>query len=509
MNVTNLPPFLDEGKLHFWEVKTINLLDSFAFGALADLFEASKNKKKEEKEGEKGLVIEFSDAEPKVREGCLSSETAKKILQKRWPSLSNDLWDCLCLEGDKERLVMSLADILTPMVGMPRNETEAELRRLLPEGTFFKKDNAVYILGEYIDSERRIVLYNKAIERTKGEKKTLEQSYEEVFIHEFFHGLHYVLSGHSEEMSERNDYTAKVVKESLAAWFEAYYCEDNEIPTDIRLDWRDHPISSYPYSGARYIVDYLDFYKIMKLSFTDMDGALRMLLGNDMPSFYAVKNHKEIAGRADEDASAQDDPSLDLDFEDIYIEGPITKMLDAALKEAKENKTPYCPARTVYGPSGFGKTAITKSWLKHYNLKHVYLDASLLRIKEEEGETLRAYNLKEGAYSFDPDTFKAMLTPEKKTFKTILDPSIIDQLNRDTILVIDNYDLAPQEVRDELLQLLMHNHVTDVRATSNTKIRQVDPLLIIVIIEEINVIVNHVLSPLEMELFHIEEEEVQ
>ncbi len=133
----------------------------------------------------------------------------------------------------------------------------------------------------------------------------------------------------------------------------------------------------------------------------------------------------------------------------------------------------------------------------------------MLRIKEEKGPTLPARNLKEGAYSFDTDTFKAMLTPEKKVFKTILDPSIIDQLNRDAILVIDNYDLAPQEVRGELLRLLMHNHVTDVRVENNAKIRQVDPLLIVVIIEEINVIVNHALSPLEMELFHIEEKELR
>ncbi len=492
-------------------MKTVSLLDPLVFGALADLLKSNKIKNEVERENTKGLVIEFSDKKPKVRKGCLKSETVKKILQKRWPSLPSDLWDCLRLEGDKERLVMGLSDSLTPRAGVSRKETEAELRKLLPEGAYFRKDNAVYILGKYIDSEneKRIVLYNKAIEKVKDGKKTLEQSYEEVFIHEFFHGLHYAFSSRSEEMRERKDYTAKVVKESLAAWFESYYCEDNKIPTDIRSDWRDYPVSSYPYSGARCIVDCLDFYKIMKLSFTDMDGALRVLLGGDMPSFYAVKNHKEIAEGADEDASAQDEPPLDLVFEDIYIEGPITKMLDAALKEAKENKTPYCPARTVYGPSGSGKTAITESWLKHHNLKHVYLDASLLRIKEEKGPTLPARNLKEGAYSFDTDTFKAMLTPEKKMFKTILDPSIIDQLNRDAILVIDNYDLAPQEVRGELLRLLMHNHVTDVRVENNAKIRQVDPLLIVVIIEEINVIVNHALSPLEMELFHIEEKELR
>ena len=508
MDVINIPSFLDEGTLHFWEVKAINILDSFSFGSLSDLMEANRKKKKSEDEGEKkSLVIEFSDEEPKAQQGFLSSEIAKAILKKRWPNLPEDRMEYLNLQGSKESIIVGLRDILPPVVGMPRKEVEAELKRLLPEGIYCKKESNVYVLGEYLYPEKRIVLYNKAIERTKEESKTMEQCYEEVFAHEFFHALHYVLSGNSEEMSNRKDYTAKVVKEALAAWFEAYYCEDNQIPTSIKEDWRDYPISSYPYSGAKHIPDYLDFYKIMKLSFTDMDEALRTLLANDMPSFYGVKNHKEAVGQADEDAKASIKDPFEAAFEDIYIECDITRMLDDGLKAAKENKDALSPVVPIVAPTGFGKTAITKSWLKHYSLKHIYLDASLLRIHEEEGETLPAYNLKEGAYMLDSKAFTAMLTPETRKFKTIFDPSVIDQLNRETILVIDNYDRASQEVRDELLKLIIHNRVVDVRTENNTKIRQVDPLMMVVIIEEINVIMNHVLSPLEMKIFRIEEEE--
>ena len=224
MDVINIPSFLDEGTLHFWEVKAINILDSFSYGSLSDLMEANRKKKKSEDEGEKkSLVIEFSDEEPKAHQGFLSSEIAKAILKKRWPNLPEDRMEYLSLQGSKESIIVGLRDILPPVVGMPRKEVEAELKRLLPEGIYCKKESNVYVLGEYLYPEKRIVLYNKAIERSKEESKTMEQCYEEVFAHEFFHALHYVLSGNSEEMSNRKDYTAKVVKEALAAWFEAYY----------------------------------------------------------------------------------------------------------------------------------------------------------------------------------------------------------------------------------------------------------------------------------------------
>ena len=101
------------------------------------------------------------------------------------------------------------------------------------------------------------------------------------------------------EIELRIDYTAKVVKESLAAFFELYYCRNNHIFTDLELDWSTNSVGIYPYSGAKYLLPLNHnatplFIDVLRTSYFDFDQALRTLLETNMDDFYLVKNHKEV-----------------------------------------------------------------------------------------------------------------------------------------------------------------------------------------------------------------------
>lgn len=145
-----------------------------------------------------------------------------------------------------------------------------------------------YIAGEYIDSIKTIKLYNKVIQMTKKGMASIDKYYE-VFIHEMFHAFHYYYgeSKKEEEIFTRRDYTSKIVKESLASYFEVEFCRTYGISTNVDSSWKTDILKS-PYSGARYINGWEHFKKVFDYSIKDMDNALRCLL--DKYSFYRVKN---------------------------------------------------------------------------------------------------------------------------------------------------------------------------------------------------------------------------
>ena len=101
--------------------------------------------------------------------------------------------------------------------------------------------------------ENEIVLYVLSIEEyARKNKLSAPEVFEEVFIHELFHAYHY--NDKDEELLERNDYTSKVVKESLASFFECFYCYVNKI-SNYKLvtdSWKANNVYRYPYSGAKH-----------------------------------------------------------------------------------------------------------------------------------------------------------------------------------------------------------------------------------------------------------------
>ena len=248
------------------------------------------------------LMISFSDTEKTRIFGSLSVEEAKNKIRERWniSERANDLLDGLQTPEDfhESQLASPLAEEISA-ANRDQKETYESVRAQL-EDIFDMVAFKQLILGEYIHPQI-IVLYTKNIEHTQqapGEKRTLEQIYEEVFAHEMFHAYHY--QSDPEELAERMDYTSRVVKESLAAAFEWAYCVENKIPKadNLRYEWERYSVITYPYSGAKHLLQpvphkamvYLDktaFCDVFHTSLVDMDRALRMLVSDE---FYRIKN---------------------------------------------------------------------------------------------------------------------------------------------------------------------------------------------------------------------------
>ena len=248
------------------------------------------------------LMISFSDTEKTRIFGSLSVEEAKNKIREKWniSERANDLLDGLQTPEDfhESQLASPLAEEISA-ANRDQKETYESVRAQL-EDIFDMVAFKQLILGEYIHPQI-IVLYTKNIEHTQqapGEKRTLEQIYEEVFAHEMFHAYHY--QNEPEELVERMDYTSRVVKESLAAAFEWAYCVENKIPKadDLRYDWDRYSVITYPYSGAKHLLqpvhhkamvclDKTAFCDVFHTSLVDMDRALRMLVSDE---FYRIKN---------------------------------------------------------------------------------------------------------------------------------------------------------------------------------------------------------------------------
>lgn len=248
------------------------------------------------------LMISFSDTEKTRIFGSLSVEEAKNKIREKWniSERANDLLDGLQTPEDfhESQLASPLAEEISA-ANRDQKKTYESVRAQL-EDIFDMVAFKQLILGEYIHPQI-IVLYTKNIEHTQqapGEKRTLEQIYEEVFAHEMFHAYHY--QNEPEELVERMDYTSRVVKESLAAAFEWAYCVENKIPNadDLRYDWDRYSVITYPYSGAKHLLqpvhhkamvclDKTAFCDVFHTSLVDMDRALRMLVSDE---FYRIKN---------------------------------------------------------------------------------------------------------------------------------------------------------------------------------------------------------------------------
>ena len=111
-------------------------------------------------------------------------------------------------------------------------------------------------LGEYRHAEHEIVLYTNSIERAC--KNDVVQLFEEVFAHELFHAFHYHFLKsclNDNDIIFRTDATRRVVLESLASYFELWYCQQHGISTDLLSTWERNEPAFYPYAGAKYIKD--------------------------------------------------------------------------------------------------------------------------------------------------------------------------------------------------------------------------------------------------------------
>lgn len=275
INASKMPSYLCKDQFRIWHRKANLVLDG--------------------PEAPDSLNIEFSDEEKTVTYGLWSIEEIKNMIREYWKvneRVERTLDEIPSLD-DYHNGQME-ARLAEEICACNRDVTYKSIRKTLAD-LFAEAKFTVRILGEYCHDIKTIILYTKAIEDTVGYGRTVEQNFEVVFAHELFHAYHYATE--EPELLCRWDYTAGVVKESLAAAFEWNYCVIHKIPgaAELRHSWEIHSVIGYPYSGAKYLIDWTrnalqdaDFCKIFNMSLVDMDGALRVLV--PFAEFYAIKN---------------------------------------------------------------------------------------------------------------------------------------------------------------------------------------------------------------------------
>lgn len=190
--------------------------------------------------------------------------------------------------------------------------------------------------------------------------------------------------------------------------------------------------------------------------------------------------------------------------DEIYIESNITRILDGTLEMAKTSDVtrPWC---VIPGPTGCGKTAATRAWLKHNNLPNVYIDACCVSPQTMEVEYLPCDEMPAGIYT-GPITTE-LITPKKTTVTVAFSSDVIDRMARpDTVVVIDNYSWASQPVRDVLMDFIRKYKVVDPRTPGKSKERTVVPMMLVVIIETGVLATKAPLSREELKLFGLSEE---
>ena len=308
MKIVNIPSYLKQADVHQWMDRLEQSLGAiFGSHLLSNFID-------ELRRAYGGYTLEFSYDEPHFEEGePISIDGAKadllNMLSTRPDSAEDDefIKDLIQRIEDAETVgqLRECASEIAERCASSRDDypriMEA-IEDLLGRTVAVGQRNRLYILGCYFHSEKKIVLYVHAI-NPSGIAAPLPL-FEEVFAHEAFHAYHYYACEYAsrgllfQELPNRKDYTAKVVTESLAAFFEFYYCGRNGISTDIDMDWRKNPVDVYPYSGAKYILSLgsgaLAFFaNVFHDSLRDVDRALRLLLEADMYAFYDVKNIKE------------------------------------------------------------------------------------------------------------------------------------------------------------------------------------------------------------------------
>jgi len=166
----------------------------------------------------------------------------------------------------------------------------------------------------------------------------------------------------------------------------------------------------------------------------------------------------------------------------------------------------FCPWCIIHYLPGFGKTAETREWIKEKNLKSLWIDAPTLSVFEYEFDALPANDLQDfGAMIVDNQQLENLFTAKKKTVSVIFSSEFIDKIDHDTVIVVDNYDKASQKQRDELIKLIRYHKVIDPRVDGNSKIKSINPLMLVVIIDDAELITSAPLTIEELKLFALDD----
>lgn len=188
------------------------------------------------------------------------------------------------------------------------------------------------------------------------------------------------------------------------------------------------------------------------------------------------------------------------DFEDVFLESELSKSLDRLYEYATSKKHGFAPWMPVVGMPGCGKTSIIKSWLKHKKVNYWYI-SGIRSLSKIEVEYYKDAPKEPEIRLVSNEELIDLLTPKKKKVNVIFASDEIDAVNDQTVIVIDDYDRASEEVRAELFKLIAFHQVVDPRVNNENKIKIINPLMLVVVIDTMN---TNVLNEDEKKLFVID-----
>ena len=193
-------------------------------------------------------------------------------------------------------------------------------------------------------------------------------------------------------------------------------------------------------------------------------------------------------------------------MEYIYIENKITRALDNCYKSALEGKV-IAPVITIKGLTGSGKTASIKAWLEHHGYKYQYIEAPLYHVEEIETTYRRAdeIDLPDGVAIVDGKEMTDLFEDKPCTVPVIFPTDLIDNIDGNTIVVIDNYDAASKETRDELYKFIRNLVVVDIRQPGRKKLKKLVPLMMVIVLDETNLIINDPLTKEEKAMLNLKD----
>lgn len=160
------------------------------------------------------------------------------------------------------------------------------------KGALLNAHHGYKIAGIYNHTERKITLFTKNIGNNY-------EDYCSVFCHEYFHAIHHYLLDLYYPHVRLDRYVHEVLLESLATYFQIEYLNRRGFhrkAADEKSQIMKHSPIFYPYSGCQGFFNHTKavFCNVFKVTMSDFEKALYMLVSNSEAEIILKKNSKRI-----------------------------------------------------------------------------------------------------------------------------------------------------------------------------------------------------------------------
>ena len=231
------------------------------------------------------INIEFSLEEKYKSYGCYSIDEIRNIIKTKWET-NREVLEILSRIRDYSDY-LEYAEVFAARIAR-LNHSNYDPVRSYNDNLFGWLKVKMKTVAEYIDDTKTIIFYVQSIRDTCPNSVQFIAHFNSIFVHEAFHAYHYEAGNiYSYEVKNRLDYTADVIKESLATYVENIFLSSKGYS---ERDY-NYSVLTVPYAGFKF-VNSSNFVDIFAESLKNMDDALRKLL--DYNTFCSIKNKEEF-----------------------------------------------------------------------------------------------------------------------------------------------------------------------------------------------------------------------